>query len=159
MLRNGSWMVEDLPISRRLHEAPARYARAVLLTESDDNDVTHFLLHQLETLRLTLEGFEAHLARKVQELRDAERLLPRKGLFNARQLALVQHALRHAGASYTIATHRGSHGVSYPTARADLLDRAERGVLTSTTQGKALVFEAPAELAERLRRLADRRSK
>ncbi len=156
MLRNGYWLVEYLPISRSLHEAPAQYARAFLLTETDDNDVTYFLLHQLNVLRLTLEGFETHVARKVQALRETERLLPRKGLFNSRQLALVQHALRHPGTAYTIASHQGSHGVSYPTARADLLDLEARGVLQGTKRGKAFEYEALADLSDRLRKLAER---
>ena len=40
---------------------------------------------------------------------------------NHRQLALLRHALRHAGFRYTVLSHQSSHGVSNQTARSDLV--------------------------------------
>lgn len=45
MLQHGYWLFEFISISRILKRAPARYARAFLETESDDNDLTYFIIH------------------------------------------------------------------------------------------------------------------
>ena len=45
------------------------------------------------------------------------------------------------------------HGVVYQTARTDLLDLTNRGVLELQKQGKELVFRVPTDIGERLKRL------
>ena len=55
---------------------------------------------------------------------------------------------------YTIASHKQSHGVTYQTARTDLLDLASRKLLGKTKMGRVFSFTAPSDLAERLRTLS-----
>jgi Fic family protein len=69
---------------------------------------------------------------------------------NHRQLALLQHALRHAGFRYTVISHQSSHGVSNQTARSDLQKLAKRGLLIPGKDGRREVFRVPADLAARL---------
>ena len=45
------------------------------------------------------------------------------------------------------------HGVVYQTARTDLLDLTNRGVLELKKKGKELVFRVPSDIGERLKRL------
>lgn len=71
---------------------------------------------------------------------------------NVRQLALVGHALRNPEALYTIASHRRSHGTSYQTARTDLLELEELGLLSMHKSGRAFAFAPVADLRERLER-------
>ncbi len=149
MLRSGFWLFEFVSISARLHQAPARYARSFLYTETDDNDLTYFLLAQLRVLEQALDALQAYLARKTQHLRAASRLL-RGETLNHRQRALLAHALTHPGFAYSIASHRTSHGVVYQTARTDLLDLEARGLLDRRQVRKTYVFLAPDDLAARL---------
>ena len=78
-----------------------------------------------------------------------------KGLMalNHRKRALVSHALRHPHQIYTIQSQRISHNVVYQTARADLLDLVERGLLSLTKKGKAMRFHPVADLEKRVRKL------
>ena len=154
MLRQGFWLVEFLPISRLIRQAPARYARSFLYTETDGNDLTYFFLSQLNILERAADDFQVYWARKQREMRETRALLTPASGMNHRQVALLGHALRHPGRSYTIKSHQVSHGVTYPTARKDLLDLAGREFLDQTQlqrQGRALVFTAPADLGDRLR--------
>lgn len=151
MLRSGFWLFKFVSISSILKEAPARYARSFLYTETDDNDLTYFLLAQLRVIEQALDALQAHLARKAQALREASRLLRGTGGLNHRQQALLAHALEHPGFTYTFASHRTSHGVVYQTARTDLLDLEARGLLDRMKVGKAYAFVSPADLARRLR--------
>ena len=71
-------------------------------------------------------------------------------MFNHRQVALIRHALSNPRQRYTIASHRQSHAVAYQTARTDLLDLAQRGILELNKKGRAMMFVAPEDVAERL---------
>lgn len=69
---------------------------------------------------------------------------------NHRQVALLTHALRHPGEAYAISGHRHTHGIVYQTARADLLELCELGLLNKARSGKAFVFIAPMDLQGRV---------
>ena len=154
MLHHDYRIFEFISISRQLVEAPTRYARAFLHTETDGNDLTYFIVHQIEVILRALDALDAHIERKVAETREVERVLKRATDLNHRQLALLAHAIRHPDAAYTIREHRTSHAVAYATARADLLRLAALGLLDRRQIGKKTnVFDAPPDLEDRIRSL------
>lgn len=152
MARSGYWLMEFLSISQFLRKAPRQYVQAYLHTETDRNDTTYFVLHQLDIIRRAIDDLHAYLARKTQEQGDAERLLVTAGhlrtRLNHRQLALLSHALKHPGETYRVAKHQAVHDVVYQTARADLLGLDELGLLHKAKQGNAFVFYAVENLAD-----------
>lgn len=154
MARAGYWLMEYLSISRLIKQAPAKYARAYLHTETDDNDATYFLLHQLEIIQRAIQHLEIYLARKIDERRSAERLLFHSPVLadslNNRQIALLSHALRHVGHGYTVESHKRSHRITTQTARTDLLKLEELGLVDKRKRGRAFVFYAPHNLHERI---------
>ncbi len=158
MARSGYWLMEYTSISHILRKAPAKYMRAYLYTETDRNDTTYFLLHQLHTIRQAISALHTYVDRKVREQRETEQLLvgslKLRGRFNHRQLALLNHALRNIGEAYRVDGHQRSHMVVYQTARSDLLALEKLGLLEKNRQGNAYVFYAPADLRERLSGLA-----
>ncbi len=158
MARSGYWLMEYTSISHILRRAPARYMRAYLFTETDRNDTTYFLLHQLSTIRRAIDALHEYLARKAGEQKATETLLARspklRTRFNPRQVALISHALKGEGESYRIDAHQRSHKVVYQTARNDLLGLESLGLLERQKQGNAYVFFAPPDLRERLEKLS-----
>lgn len=135
MLRHGYWITEFLSISRVLKQAPSQYARSFLLSETDENDLNYFILHQLKVINQAMDGlitYVDHLSKKQAHLHKE---LGNTGL-NHRQAALIRHALRHPDAVYTIATHRSHHNVVYQTARTDLMKLEELGLLRKTRLGR-----------------------
>jgi Fic family protein len=150
MLRHGYWMCEFISISQIIRRAPAQYYRAFLHTETDDNDLTYFLLHQIEVLRRAIQQLHEYIKRKTTELRMLEQELRGMRFLNHRQRALISHGLRHAGARYTIHSHQSSHDVVYETARSDLMDLADRGLLDRRKMGRTWVFSPPRDRHERL---------
>ena len=155
MLRHGYWMFEFTSISRYLANAPARYARAFLHTETDGNDLTYFIVHQIDVILRALSDVESYVERKVEQTREVERMLTHSTDLNHRQLSLLAHAIRHPEAEYTIRSHTTSHRVAYATARADLFRLAELDLLHRRRIGKkTFVFRAPPDLEKRIRSFA-----
>lgn len=157
MARFGYWMTEFLSISTVIRKAPAQYARAYVLSEIDDNDVTYFLDYHLRVILRSIRELHAWLARKAEEMRDVQRLLDRlapAAVLNYRQTALIEHMHKHPGMSYTIESHRRSHNVTYQTARTDLLKLAESGLMQYAKRGRAFIFTQAVDFDERLRDLA-----
>ena len=157
--RSGYWLMEFISISHYLRKAPSQYVRSYLYTETDDSDTTYFLIHQLEVIRKAITGLHEYLARKVSEQKTTERLLVGSGKlrnrFNHRQLALLTHALKYPGEVYKIEGHQRSHAVVYQTARSDLLDLSELGLLNKQKIGKSFVFQATSNLREAIAKLAE----
>lgn len=151
MLRNGYWLCEYLSISRILKKAPSQYGRSFLYTETDDNDLTYFVLYQLEILKRAIKELHEYIAKKSAQNKTIEQRLHGIIGFNHRQRALIGHALRHPGFSHTIAGHGASHAVVYQTARTDLLNLAERGLLQKQKIGKIWHFTAAIDLENKLR--------
>jgi Fic family protein len=159
MARQGFWLAEFISISRVLKQAPSRYSRAFLYTETDDNDATYFILNQARVILEAIDSLHGYLARKADELRGTDDLIRRsikvQTALNPRQLGLVNHALKHAGFVYSIASHRRSHEISQETARKDLLELAERGLLEQQRGGRRFLYVAPDDLRTRLETMAD----
>ncbi|NOY63326.1 MAG: Fic family protein [Gammaproteobacteria bacterium] len=155
MAKQGYWLAEFVSISRVIKRAPAQYANAFLHTETDDNDLTYFLVHQLDVIHQAIEALHIFLEKKSQGISEAKRLLvdnPRlHGKLNFRQLALLRHALKHPRFSYVVQEHQRSHGISYDVARKDLLQMADTlKLLIKTKQGKRYYFVVPNDLEERI---------
>ncbi|WP_419934399.1 Fic family protein [Candidatus Palauibacter sp.] len=153
MLSQGYWLCEYISISTLLRSQPAKYARAYLYTETDQNDLTYFVLYQLGIIRRAIEEVHVHLDRKMEEVRRVEALLRQAVVLNHRQLALLCHSLKHPNGRYSIRSHRSSHNVVYQTARTDLLDLAARGLLTRRKVGRTFYFYPKPDLTDRLKRL------
>jgi Fic family protein len=156
MAHQGYWLSEFLVISRILKRARGAYARAYLYTETDDNDATYFVLHQLRVLCRAIDELHDFLARKAAELERMAGLVQRarsiRGELNARQLALLHHALTRPDAVYTVDSHRRSHGVTYETARTDLLKLHSAKLLLIRKVGRLSQFLPSPDLRERMER-------
>ncbi|HEX6689189.1 MAG TPA: Fic family protein [Solirubrobacterales bacterium] len=151
MQKRGYWLIEYLPISPILRNAPSKYTRAFMETETDGGDTTYFLVHQLETIERALDEHDVYLQRKIAEVRDVERLLQSADSFNRRQLALLTDAVRHPHSAYSFGSHATSHRVTHETARTDLSGLADRGLLLRHRKGKRFTFEPAPDLPQRLK--------
>lgn len=150
MRKQGYWLAEFLSISKILRQAPAKYSKAYVLTETDEGDTTYFILYQLEVIKRAVEELDKYLQKKVKEIRQVERLLKRSEDFNHRQLALLSDALRNTDRLYTFVSHATSHNVTHETSRRDLMALWKAGFLHRTRARQRYVFYPQQDLADRL---------
>jgi Fic family protein len=154
MANQQYWLMEFISISRIIKQAPSQYGRAYLYTETDDNDLTYFIIHQLDVIKKAINALHEHLAKKAEELHSIEKRLDGsvlQGQLNHRQLAILRHALDHPNAIYSIQEHQAAHKISYQTARTDLLKLSDQfKILTKRKYGNLFVFVAPPDLGQKL---------
>ena len=157
MLNQGYWLIEFISISRILKSAPAEYHRSYLYTETDDNDVTYFLIHQLEVIVRAIGDLHIYLEKKAKEIRTVENILRKSpriiNLLNHRQVALLNRALKKPHSIFYVESHRSSHNVTYQTARTDLLNLEKLGLLEKSKIGKAFAYTVPDNLRKKLENL------
>ena len=154
MLAQDYWLFEFVSISRILKEAPAQYGESYIHAETDDNDLTYFIVHQLNVITRAIADLEKYLQRKLEQTRAVQKMLKNSRDLNHRQLALLGHAIQHPGTEYSIRSHQTSHSVAYATARADLFDLSDKELLIKRQLGKKLLtFMSPPDLESRLRKL------
>lgn len=153
MLRRGYWLTEMISISRLIKRAPAQYYRSFRLVESDGDDATYFVAQQLTFLVQAIDELDEHIARAGTAIRESKALarLTSAGAINARQIAVLEEAVRDPKAVISIAMHQKAHGIVYETARTDLTDLAAKGFLEQRKAGKKFVFVPVKDLRERLR--------
>lgn len=150
MLKEQYWLFEYLSISRVILKAPSRYYKAFLYTETDDGDLTYFVIFHLQAIQKAVKAVQDYLKKKAKESRDARQLLRQYTGLNHRQRALLAHALQNPDAVYTFTTHMRTHGVVYQTARTDLLDLHEKGFLEMQKIGRNFTFIPVAGIEEKL---------
>lgn len=153
VLKQDYWLLEFISISKQIREAPVRYGKAFLETETDEGDLTYFIHHQLETILRAIDALYVFIEEKKSEVAALERLFSGDGLkatFNHRQLALLNRAARSPGLSVTIQQHLAETGVSYLTSRSDLEYLAAKGYFTKRKRGAVSVYQPARDLRQKL---------
>lgn len=150
MLRQRYWLFEFISISEVILKSPIQYGRAFLYTETDDNDLTYFLVYHSKVIHKSINMLHEYLEEKSRKMRQIQADLKGTATLNHRQRALVIHALRHPGFTYTYESHKTSHGIVHQTARTDLLDLVKRGLLVKRKVGRVWYFSPAADLEQRL---------
>jgi Fic family protein len=155
LLKHKYWLMEYLPISRIILKAPAKYMRAFQFSETDEGDLTYFVAFHVRALRIAIEDLTLYMARKQRVLKKARLQLRKVPGLNHRQVEILQHALRHPDATFSIRRHMNTHGVVYQTARTDLFELERKGLFRTVKDGRTYVFIPIDELGRKLKLIED----
>lgn len=90
MIRNRYWLFEFISISVSLKKSPIRYGKSFLYTETDDNDLSYFLIAQIQVIRQAIQDLHAYIERKTAETQKVESKIRVSNLFNHRQIEIHQ---------------------------------------------------------------------
>lgn len=151
-LRSGYGVFEFLSISEVIAKAWGRYAKAYVHTETDEGDLGYFLDFHVDVIRQSLDRLQEHLAREAEQIKTALRLVTKHSGLNLRQRLLIEHAIRHPKAIYTVKAHAGSYGITLNTARADLEGLVRSRLLIRSGNARSRVYLVSAAGIARLQR-------
>lgn len=139
MLCMGYYLFEYLPISRFIYRAPAKYVKAFLYTETDDFDLTYFLVYHMRIIAEATSELEQHI-QEQRRLAAKNRREDRPSGTNYRQWLVIQD-LRHSPAqSVTVQSCQSLTGSSYGTARNDLISLQAMGLVKRIKVGRQFRF-------------------
>ena len=150
LLSRKYFLFEYLAISKYFIQSPGRYVRSYLFTETDDNDLTYFLLFNLRAIRRAILELRKYIVRKQEVVASANETLKSLRGLNSRQKILLHHAIGHPTNMYTIEIHKSRHAIVYQTARNDLLSLVKKGFLKKEKQGKEFVFFPTMKIMKKL---------
>jgi Fic family protein len=149
LLKKGYWLIEYMSVSRVILNAKAQYARAYLHTETDENDLTYFILYNLQCMKTALEELKKYIRRKTTEKKNAMDLLRHTG-FNERQIVLLQELMQDERNYYSVNQVEKWFNISNQTARNDLNGLEKAGLLEHRRAGKQIRFFPVKDFAIRI---------
>lgn len=144
------WWVAMLSISRMTNQGRTEYYNSFRYAESDGFDATYLVRQQLDSLEKEMNRFAKFLTRRRDLARHIRKFIPTGEEPGSRQLALLEHAMRHNKPAYTQPVHSGFHEVSQPTARKDLEELVAWGLLKRKT-GRPVLYSATELLGQAAR--------
>ena len=142
-LRAKYWLIEFVSISTVIAEAKISYGRAFLHTETDESDLTYFLIYHAEILSRAMNLLMDFVGRKRKEVAAFEKRLSdkkRPDAFNHRQSWLLNELARGRLSKVTVAAHEERNAVSYLTARNDLESLVSAGCLRKKKVGRTSIY-------------------
>jgi Fic family protein len=149
-LKAGYWLVEYVSISSVIAEAKIAYGQAFLKTETDDSDLTYFLIHQARVLQIAIERLMKYAERRKTEVSAFQTAIDDGEEFNKRQSMLLNDAARNRLQTVTISEHEKRHKVSKLTARGDLEELVSLGLLRKRKKGRANQYLPAPDLISKL---------
>ena len=150
MLREGFFLMDFVPVSRLLRQAPAKYARSFLEVEQDEGDLTYFLIWHAHIILRGIRELHDYLARKSKEMEQVKHLLRLTDL-NNRQIGVIEEALKDSAITVTAASHADKYRVTPQTAHADLRGLEDGGYLMRTKRGRSFEWYPVTDLQRRVR--------
>ncbi|MCK5580907.1 MAG: Fic family protein [Candidatus Omnitrophica bacterium] len=155
LVRNGYRLFEYVSISEVIKKSIGQYKRAYLYTEKDGGDLTYFIYYHLGVILKCVETLEQYIQKKIIEHDTLKKRIRQQEGISLRQIDLLNHAIRHKDAVYTIKGHLNSNKISWATARSDLLNLVKKDFLTQHKSGKELYFLVSDQIEDLLMESSD----
>lgn len=132
-----------IAISVLLKNAPVKYGRSYLCTETDDLDLTYFIDYQCAVIVRAVSSFSEAYMRSLADAQSFEHWLRGSELYahlNEHQRAVLQVARSGSEREFTAVTVKENLGCSYNTASAALNGLVDLDLFTKNKRGREWVF-------------------
>ncbi|MGY4490278.1 Fic family protein [Pseudomonas sp. TE3610] len=143
MFKNDYSAFRYIAISVLLKNAPVKYGRSYLCTETDDLDLTYFIDYQCAVIKRAVSGFAEVYARSLADAQSFEQWLRGSEVFrhlSEHQRAILQVARVGKGSEFTAVTVKENLGCSYNTASAALNGLVDLDLFIKTKRGREWIF-------------------
>jgi Fic family protein len=154
LIKQGYWLIEFMPISRTISNAPSKYSRAYLYTENDENDFSYFLRYMLQAINLAMTDLKKYLARQMEKKKNGKitELMSIKSI-NLRQIHILEIFIKNPSKNMMISEVQNTFDVAYQTARTDLVGLENIGFIVSNKgRWNKLIFTRSSNFEEIIRK-------
>jgi Fic family protein len=119
LLKHKYWFVEYLSISRIIYRSKAKYERAFLCVESDDFDLSYFILYHLEVMEDAFNELKEYLSRKIQARSTLDNFISIPGITH-RQAEILKLLDESPEAVFSAKQIASRFGLNVKSIRTDL---------------------------------------
>ncbi len=140
MLSQGYWLFEYMAVSRRIVRSRKEYDLAYLYTEYDELDLTYFIKYVIECIDDSLQDLFTYIKKKQREQQETRDLIDQNLGLSLRQMDIMKEFMQDSSKMFTIKEIEESYGITYETARTDLMFLTEKKLIKKQLAGKAFVF-------------------
>ncbi|RLG30247.1 transposase [Methanosarcinales archaeon] len=130
---------EYVAVSTAIKNAPVKYTRAYIYSETDNNDITYFVKFNLRQLDIALKSFEKYIEKTKTVNKNIFETIKNNPNLNFRQADVIITLTKNERPT-TVREMQERYNISYQTARTDLLGLAKLGYLRKHTRGKQFIF-------------------
>jgi Fic family protein len=141
LMRDGYWMFQYIPTSPIIKKTKRQYENAFLYVETDENDLSYFLQYMLRVTKIAIDELIQHIKNKQNRREEFLKNLPVQNLSN-RQLETVDLFKKKQVLVMDVETYKKRFGIAYETARRELLELADEGILFKRVKGRKFTFES-----------------
>lgn len=151
LLNQGYHLFDFLALSAGIQKTPGKYLRAFLDAEIDDGDLTYFVYFNSTNCVNAIESMKYYIIEEQVKSRNAASEITTFPELNVRQARIIHHAISHPNEILTISKHQNSQGISYQTARTDLIELENKGLLKKVQKGKSTYYIPAVDLGFKIR--------
>jgi len=127
-------------ISALIAKQKEKYYKSIKEVEDYDNDLTYFLLYSADIIMKSIDEILDKIIKKYTSDRISKSLNLRGVYLNKRQKKLIKILIDQDHKSITTRRYEKIFKVSYGTARSDLNELSEKGLLQKNKLGKGFLY-------------------
>lgn len=151
LIKEGYWLTEYLSISRIIARSKRQYEKAFLYTEMDDNDLSYFILYNLNVMSKAYQQLKLYLEKKSEEENSIHRFHHLDNL-NERQYQILKIISEKPNTVLTAKEVEIRFGVTNRTAHTDLGGLVAMNLLTEIKLNKRKIGYIRSEKFEEITR-------
>lgn len=144
MFRHGFSGFRYMPVSHLLKQAPAKYAKSYLYTETDDFDLTYFIDYQCGIVTRAIHEFEDFYKKSRLKRLEFDKFVVEKGLYQQlteKERILLQVAKMGISATFTAQEVAKNLSCSQNTALTALKNLTRLNIFMQSKLGKNYIFK------------------
>lgn len=157
LLKKGYWAFEYISISSLLKKAPTQYGESYLFTETDEYDLTYFVVYQLKIIGRAVTEFIEYIEAKKRAYYELMGWLDETGIskkLSYRQVDLLKKVIRNPGRMFYVKEVVHDYDIAEGTARSDLDKLVRLKVLGKVRDGKTYLYIARNDAEANLKTLS-----
>jgi len=140
LLKNRYEFFKYFSISVLIAKQKEKYYKSIKDVEDFDNDLTYFLLYSADVVVKSIDEILEKILKKYQSSMLFRKLDERGIYLNKRQRKFIKLSIDHDQKSINTRKYEKLFKVSYGTARSDLNDLVEEGILEKKKLGKGFIY-------------------